>query len=152
MFTNKQIIAIALAVPIGGFVLMCGLCGGLAAIAPPPELQPLQQPAATQIAEPPPATPQPRQPWAIEAWVMAQDFVKQGLKSPSTASFGSVWSEYQKPDKCVTALDGDRYRVVGWVDSQNAFGATIRNRFALTLQYLGNDQWQCVEGPLFSEL
>lgn len=79
----------------------------------------------------------------IEAWVMAQDFVKQNLKSPSTASFGSLFSDYQSPDDTVSVLGNGKYRVRGWVDSQNSFGAMLRTRFTCDLEYLGNDRWRC---------
>lgn len=73
---------------------------------------------------------------------MAQQFVKENLKSPSTADFGGVFSDYQDPDKVVTALGGDKFRVRAWVDAQNAFGGTIRNHFVCELEYVGNDRWR----------
>lgn len=84
----------------------------------------------------------------IAAWVMAQDFVKKFLRAPSTADFGSVFGEYQDPQKCVKYLGSGRYQVRGWVDSQNAFGATIRSDFLIELQDKGDDRWGLVETPL----
>jgi len=82
----------------------------------------------------------------IGAWVMAEDFVRGGLKAPSTARFGSVFGgDYQRPDDCVSVLGGGRYRVVGWVDAQNSFGALIRNNFVCVLRDRGNDMWRCEE-------
>jgi hypothetical protein len=84
------------------------------------------------------------------AWVMAEAFVKSGLKSPSTASFGSVWgSDYQDYEKCVTALGDNTYVVAGWVDSQNGFGATLRTDFVLKIKKEGN-RWVLVDGPVMA--
>lgn len=63
-------------------------------------------------------------------YYMAQDFVKDSLVSPSTADFPSsnasgVRTEYM--GDCV-------YRVWGYVDSQNRFGATIRGRYYVELR------------------
>jgi hypothetical protein len=82
-------------------------------------------------------------PGKIDAWVMAQQFVEDKLKSPSTADFGSAFGDYQDPDEVVTDLGGGKFRVRGWVDAQNAFGATIRNHFMCELEYVGNDRWRC---------
>lgn len=79
----------------------------------------------------------------IDAWVMAQQFVEDKLKSPSTASFGGVFSgDYQDPDSVVSDLGGGKYRVRAWVDSQNSFGATIRTRFVCELEDRGGGSWR----------
>ena len=58
------------------------------------------------------------------AVVACESIVKQNLKSPSTAKFDS------------DARDtGERaWEVVGTVDSQNSFGATVRSKFACTVE------------------
>lgn len=78
----------------------------------------------------------------ITAWVMAQGFVKNALKAPGSADFGSVFGDYQNPQQCVQDLGGGRYRVTGWVDAQNSFGAKIRNRFAITVSNDGRESWK----------
>jgi len=78
----------------------------------------------------------------ISAFVMAQKFVEQNLKSPGSAEYG-----WQTADECVTELGNGEYLVKGWVDAQNSFGAKIRNNFSLKLTYMGNDKWRCTEGP-----
>jgi hypothetical protein len=97
----------------------------------------------------PPASHQDRD--NVGAWIAAQRFVKDHLKSPSTASFGGAFSEYQDPDKCVRSLGGGLYRVNGWVDSQNSFGATVRVHFTLKVQDKGGGRWSLVEAPLILE-
>lgn len=80
------------------------------------------------------------------AWVMAQMFVEKQLKSPSTASYGSVWSgTLQTADDVVESLGGGHYRVTAWVDSQNSFGATIRTHFVCELEHVGGSRWQCTK-------
>lgn len=55
----------------------------------------------------------------VESKVAFQEVVKKNLKTPSTASFSNV---------SASGTDGS-YTVTGEVDSQNSFGAMIRNRF-----------------------
>lgn len=61
-----------------------------------------------------------------EAWSCAQNIVEGYLKAPSTAKFCSF------VDAQVTHLGNGEYKVVGWVDSQNSFGAMIRSNFVVT--------------------
>ena len=92
------------------------------------------------------------EPTATAAWVMAQGFVKERLKSPSTADFGSVLGgTYQLPRDHVTRLGEKTFKAVGWVDSQNAFGATVRTDFVVKLEYEGGGQWKLLEEPQFSQ-
>lgn len=79
----------------------------------------------------------------LGAWVIAQEFVNDRLKSPGTADYG-----WQTTDECVTDLGRGRYAVKGWVDSQNSFGGTVRIHFSLTVKYLGNDKWQLEDEPV----
>lgn len=60
------------------------------------------------------------------AYSYAEDFVKQRLKSPSTAKFPSI---FEKADH-ITELGNNKYRINSWVDSQNGFGAMLRSRFS----------------------
>lgn len=58
------------------------------------------------------------------AVVACEGIVKQNLKSPSTASFDSEARD-----------TGERtWEVVGVVDSQNSFGATVRSEFACAVE------------------
>ncbi|MFO7948120.1 MAG: hypothetical protein R6V19_15045 [Armatimonadota bacterium] len=79
-----------------------------------------------------------------EAWVMAKEFVKEGLKSPGTADFGSVWGgDWQSTDDCIEHIGDGKYRAEGWVDAENTFGATVRIEFVCEVEHVGGDEWQC---------
>ena len=73
------------------------------------------------------------------AYIMMEGFVKNRLKSPSTAEFPGVFSG--RIDH-VTALGNNQYRVDSWVDAQNAFGATIRTRFRGVITQKTADDWE----------
>ena len=78
------------------------------------------------------------------AFVMAQAFVKKTLKSPSSASFGSVFSgTFQDPEKVTKHLGGNRYRIRAWVESDNSFGATLRKNFSCTVKENDDGTWSC---------
>lgn len=66
------------------------------------------------------------------AFVQCQNFVKEKLISPSTADF-PFFDHYKKK------IQGQMYRVQSYVDSQNAFGAKIRNKWDCKIQYIKGD-------------
>jgi len=70
------------------------------------------------------------------AYVMMQEYVKKNLKAPSTAKFPSLDYKWQKRE--------DIYDIVGYVDSQNSFGAMIRTKFSGTIQDIGDDYWKLI--------
>lgn len=86
-----------------------------------------------------------------DAWIMAEKFVNDRLKAPGTADYGSVFGEYQDPKVCVSELGENRFRCRGWVDAENAFGAKLRQRFDLTLNYTESDQKWRLESFEFLE-
>lgn len=86
----------------------------------------------------------------VGAWIAAQGFVSDRLKSPSSADFGSglgyaLSDDYQSSDTVVTNLGGGRYRIDAWVEAQNGFGATIRTPFSCEVQETGAGHFQCNE-------
>lgn len=85
-----------------------------------------------------------------DAWLMAQHFIKERLKSPGTASFGGI-SDFQSYTDHVTSLGNQAYAVHGWVDSQNGFGALIRADFSLEEEYVGNDKWRLRAEPIITK-
>jgi len=73
----------------------------------------------------------------FEAYVMSQQFVEDRLKSPSSAKFPARSTAYIKH------LGNGRYHVVAHVDSQNSFGAMIRNKFICELHTDDGNRWTC---------
>lgn len=61
-----------------------------------------------------------------DAWVIAQDEVKNRLKAPSTADFCSMSSATVKKN-------GNTWTVKGYVDAENSFGAKVRNDFTVVI-------------------
>ncbi len=67
-----------------------------------------------------------------QAWVCAQDVVKQNLKSPSTAKFCTM------PEATIRNSKDDDWAVSGYVDAENSFGGTVRTEFLVTLTLTEN--------------
>jgi hypothetical protein len=65
------------------------------------------------------------------AFVMSQNFVKQRLKAPSTAAFPYITD----PGVQVGVLTNCSFDVSAYVDAQNGFGASIRNRYTAKMSY-----------------
>lgn len=78
----------------------------------------------------------------IMAYVMAQNLVKQNLKSPSTADFPS----YGSSGVTITYTGECVHKVSAFVDSQNAFGATIRTPFSAELKNnIVDETWSFID-------
>jgi len=78
----------------------------------------------------------------FDAEINAKVFVTEQLKAPSTAHFGG----------CVTKDRGDgEYQVAGSVDSQNSFGATLRQYYVIVVKHVGGGKWRVVAGPRFAD-
>lgn len=65
-----------------------------------------------------------------DAQYMCQQFVKDKLKSPSSAKFSNQ----------VASGAGSSWTSSGTVESQNSFGAMIQTRYSCTLNYLSSDE------------
>ena len=61
------------------------------------------------------------------AKICAEKAVEDKLKSPSTAKFCSY------TQMTATNLSGDKWKITGYVDSQNSFGATVRQYWTVNL-------------------
>jgi hypothetical protein len=72
----------------------------------------------------------------------AQGFVRRRLKSPSSASFPWSFDEYN-----VTDLGLGHWRVSGYVDAQNGFGATIRTHWSVEMQDEGAS-WKLLDASI----
>ena len=78
-----------------------------------------------------------------DAWINAQEEITQRLMSPSTASFGlQSWDGVD--NHVSTGYNNTRFKVDGWVDSQNGFGAIIRTIWIVKMDHKDN-QWELVE-------
>jgi hypothetical protein len=64
------------------------------------------------------------------ASVQCRNFVKDNIKSPSTAKFTTPMT---------TKLSDDTFEVVAYVDAENSFGAVVRNLFICRIRYEGGD-------------
>lgn len=76
---------------------------------------------------------------AIGACIVAEKFVRERLRSPSTAEFPPGTSQ------CRTSHNGGVWTVRSYVDAQNAFGAMLRSDYVVVTRYNGNDNWSLVE-------
>lgn len=66
-----------------------------------------------------------------------ETYIKASLKAPSTAKF--PWDEFGVSHRqYVTRYKGQTYKVSAWVDSQNGFGATLRQHFDCVFKYQDN--------------
>ena len=65
---------------------------------------------------------------------MSEYFVKQTLKSPSTAKFPGIMEELDG-NGCTALFNQGVWTVSSWVDSQNSFGAMIRTHYVAQLTF-----------------
>lgn len=74
-------------------------------------------------------------PTNVDAEIMCERFVKDRLKSPGSAKFSGE----------STTQAGGAWTVKGAVDSQNAFGAMLQNRYTCTVKpRVGGETWDLV--------
>lgn len=66
--------------------------------------------------------------------VAAENEVKKRLKAPSTAKFPSI-SNY------AISKEGDAYKVLGYVDAENSFGAKLRISFTAKIKRTGENTY-----------
>lgn len=72
--------------------------------------------------------------WSLHAVVQCEKEVKRRLKAPSTAKFVTREQEVYK-------MGESEWGVIGAVDAQNSFGATVRSEFACKLSREEYGQW-----------
>lgn len=86
------------------------------------------------------AEPTPTIASEYDACYMAQKFVKEQLKAPSTAHFAPC----RAPDTTVKQIGG-AWQVRSYVDAENSFSAQLRNNFSAKLVYYPTtDTWTLV--------
>jgi predicted nucleic acid-binding Zn ribbon protein len=79
-----------------------------------------------------------------KAHIIAQSYVKNVLKSPSTADFPTF--DYTAYD-----LENNKYKIISYVDSQNSFGAEVRSNYSVILSY-NNSDWADINNWTLHEL
>lgn len=83
----------------------------------------------------------------LEAYTMMSGFVKERLKSPSSAKFPSAFDIPREEQ--VTKLDNYIYQIDSTVESQNSFGAMIRSRFKGKVQQVDESNWKLIELKIY---
>ena len=78
------------------------------------------------------------------AYEMAQKFVIDRVKSPATAEFPSVLWDKSEIEWSYDEEE-DTYIISSYVDSQNAFGATVRTNFIAKLQNTEGKNWKLLK-------
>lgn len=63
------------------------------------------------------------------AYIAAKKFIKEKLKSPSSAKFSHI------TETTVTKYNGCIFEFSGYVDAQNSFGATLREDYKIKVKY-----------------
>ena len=72
------------------------------------------------------------------AYFYAERFITERLRAPSTA----VYPSFNTRGVNVEWQSGCKFRVLGFVDAQNGFGALIRSTYFITVQYdPEKDRW-----------
>lgn len=80
----------------------------------------------------------PAGPSRAEIYTMAEIEAEKQLKAPKTAKFGGIGNSDIKN------ISENKYSVYSYVDSQNSFGALIRNYYKVDLEYLGSGRWRAL--------
>ena len=70
----------------------------------------------------------------FDAFVIAENAVKEKMKSPSTAQFCTT-------TEATIGRNGNTWTVKGWVDAQNGYGATVRANFVVTFTFASKDTY-----------
>jgi len=72
---------------------------------------------------------------AASAFDVCTQFVRDRLKAPASAKFAAP------ADAAVTVTADDKVRVLAYVDSQNSFGALIRNNYDCAVHRVRDTHW-----------
>lgn len=73
------------------------------------------------------------------ALVICKSIIERQLKSPTTADFGPSYETSVSTLGKENGTYQDAYRVRGYVDAQNSFGAVIRTNYTCDISYNGGD-------------
>jgi hypothetical protein len=70
-----------------------------------------------------------------DAHLICQQFVKDRLRSPSTAKFADL-------NDVKAFKEAGHFTVLGYGDSQNGFGAQVRTRYTCSVEPTTGDKWR----------
>ena len=73
----------------------------------------------------------------VEAKVMCEKFIKDRLKSPTSAKFSEGIEN-------IEYLGEKKYKYKGTVDAKNSFNASLRKNFICVVKDEGNDKWSLI--------
>ena len=74
------------------------------------------------------------------ALIESRQFIEKRLKAPSTADFS------YESEKSVEKINDTTFLVTGYVDSENSFGAKLRNNYSCKIVYLDKiDKVRCLD-------
>jgi len=77
----------------------------------------------------------------VSAFIMSTNFAKRQLRSPTTAKFPSA----NDRDVRTNYIGECKHEVFGYVDAQNAFGATVRTHYFAVMQNdYGTSTWRAL--------
>lgn len=107
----------------GCLVVIIGFCGFGMLLQLSGSHAPRSEP--TRVTAPAPPSSEPDE---TAAFVICKNFVEQRLKSPTSADF--PWL-----DRTAERTGPRSFRIVSYVDAQNAFGAKIRTHFQCKLTF-----------------
>jgi hypothetical protein len=84
----------------------------------------------------------PTVPDSVMMYVQCQELVKDRLKAPSTAKFPAIT---QVKKGTFGEPEDSLYRIIGFVDAQNTFGAALRSDFKCDMRWRGGDRFLPVD-------
>lgn len=76
------------------------------------------------------------------AWAAAIQEIEARLKAPSTAKFPTF-------NEATISKSGSKYQIVGYVDSQNSFGAIIRASFIVEIEKVNDSSYTVISVNIY---
>jgi hypothetical protein len=74
-----------------------------------------------------------------DAYIMSQMFVEKRLKAPKTAKFPHI-SKIK-----VESANENRWLIKSYVDSENGYGAVVRQEYRAIVEHLEGDKWKLIK-------
>ncbi len=70
-----------------------------------------------------------------DAWFACTEYVRRDLRNPGSAEFPSYYRT------SISSFGAGAYNIRAWVERQNLFGATVRNRLVCSVKYMEDIGW-----------